>query len=446
MKIDLLVHSAAQLVTCAAPDGPKRGAAMRDVGLIPDGAVAVSDGEIVAVGSTTGLRADFTARQTLDASGKVVCPGFVDPHTHAVYAGDRAAEFEMRIRGATYMEILQAGGGILSTMRATRAATVEQLVAESRSRLNAMLALGTTTVEVKTGYGLDTAGELKMLQAIAALNAAHPADLVPTFLGAHAVPPEYRGRAGDYVDLVVEEMLPAVRDWRLEIGDLKLEAGNWKLEASSPTSNLQPPTSNLQSPFFCDVFCEANVFDRDQSRRVLEAGLALGLLPKIHADEFASLGGVALAAELGAVSVDHLDVTPPAEIEALAASNTVGVVLPAVNFNLGSAHFADARAMVDTGVALAVATDLNPGSSPCPSMPLVMAIACRYQHLLPAEALNAATINAAHAVGLGDRLGSIEVGKQADLLIVSAPNYCHLAYQFGVNLVEGVVKRGQLLL
>jgi imidazolonepropionase len=456
MKVDLLLHSATQLVTCAAPDGPKRGAAMRDVGLIPDGAVAVADGEIVAVGSTTDLRADFTARQTLDAGGKVVCPGFVDPHTHAVYAGDRAAEFEMRVRGASYMEILQAGGGILSTMQATRAATVEQLVAASRPRLDAMLALGTTTVEVKTGYGLDTASELKILHAIAALDATHPADLVPTFLGAHAVPPEYRERAGDYVDLVVEEMLPAVRDWRLEIarppawrpgraGSRQRAGGDWKLEASSPTSNLQFPPSNLQSPFFCDIFCEAGVFDRAQSRRVLEAGLALGLLPKIHADEFASLGGVALAVELGAISADHLDVTPPAEIEALAASNTVGVVLPAVNFNLGSAHFADARAMVDASVALAVATDLNPGSAPCPSMPLVMAIACRYQRLLPAEALNAATINAAHAVGLGDRLGSIEAGKQADLLIVSAPNFCHLAYQFGVNLIEGVVKRGQLL-
>ena len=443
MKIDLLIHSAAQLVTCAAPSGPKRGAAMRDVGLIPDGAVAIADGEIVAVGPTADLRADFTARQTLDAGGKVVCPGFVDPHTHAVYAGDRAAEFELRVRGASYMEILQAGGGILSTMRATRAATLEQLVTESRPRLDAMLALGTTTVEVKTGYGLDIAGELKMLQAIAVLDAVHPADLVPTFLGAHAVPPEYRGRAGDYVELVIEEMLPKVGKWRLEVRDWKLEAGSRKSEIGS--TNPQSPIPNLQPPFFCDVFCEANVFDRDQSRRVLEAGLALGLLPKIHADEFASLGGVALAAELGAVSADHLDVTPPAEIEALAASNTVGVVLPAVNFNLGSAHFADARAMVDAGVALAVATDLNPGSAPCPSMPLVMAIACRYQRLLPAEALNAATINAAHAVGLGDRLGSIEAGKQADLLIVSAPNYCHLAYQFGGNLVEGVVKRGRLL-
>ena len=429
VQVDLLVHNAAQLVTCASPDGPKRGEAMRDVGLIPDGAVAIAGDQIVAIGPTAELRADYLPRKTLDASGRVVCPGFVDPHTHVVYAGDRVAEFEMRIQGATYMEIMQAGGGIVSTMRATRAATVEELVAESRPRLDTMLALGTTTVEVKTGYGLDTASELKMLQAIAELNTTHPADLVPTFLGAHAVPPEYQGRTDEYVDLVVEEMLPAVGDWRLRTGE----------------GYEQAPTPNPQFPIFCDVFCEAGVFDRDQARRVLEAGLSLGLRPKIHADEFESLGGVALAVELGAVSADHLDVTPPTEVELLAASPTVGVVLPAVNFNLGSIHFADARTMIDAGVALALATDINPGSAPCPSMPLVMAIACRYQRLLPSEALNASTINAAYALDLGDRLGSLQPGKQADLLLVDAPDYRHLAYQFGGNLVAGVVKRGQLL-
>ncbi len=419
MKVDLLIHNAAQLVTCASPNGPKRGQAMADVGLIPEGAVAIAAGEIVAVGPTAELQADYTARETIDASGQVVCPGFVDPHTHVVYAGDRVAEFEMRIRGATYMEIMQAGGGIVSTMQATRAATVEQLVSETRPRLEAMLALGTTTVEVKTGYGLDTENELKMLQAIVALDAVHPVDLVPTFLGAHAVPPEYKDRPDEYIDLVIEAMLPAVAKWY-----------------------DQTLRSTLHTPLFCDVFCEANVFDRAQSKRVLETGLALGLPAKIHVDEFKTLGGVALAVELNAVSADHLDVTPPAEVEALAGSNTIGVVLPAVNFNLGSSHFANARAMIDAGVALALATDINPGSAPCPSMPLVMAVACRYQHLWPAEALNASTINAAHAISLGERLGSIEVGKQADLLIVNAPDYRHLAYQFGSNLVERVIKRG----
>lgn len=426
INIDLIIHNAAQLITCASPGGPKRGKAMAEVGLIPEGAVAVEAGKIVAVGPSVDLLADFTARETIDAGGKVVCPGFVDPHTHVVYAGDRVNEFELRLRGATYMEIMQAGGGIVSTMQATRAATLEQLVAKSRSRLDTMLALGTTTAEIKTGYGLDTKTELKLLEVIDLLasSSASPLTLVPTFLGAHAVPPEYKGRTDDYVDLVVEEMLPAAAQW-------------------FQRSSFAPLRSH--APFFCDVFCEANVFDREQSRRVLAAGSALGLPAKIHADEFANLGGVSLAVELGAVSVDHLDVTPPAEVDLLARSNTVGVVLPAVNFNLGSTHFANARTMIDAGVALALATDINPGSAPCPSLPLVMALACRYQKLLPAEALNAGTINAAYAIGLGDRLGSLEVGKQADVLIVNAPDYRHLAYQFGGNLVERVIKQGQLV-
>lgn len=421
MEVDLLIYGADQLVTCASADGPKRGGDMADAGVVPNGAVAVADGKIVAVGLTGDLRASYMAREIVDASGKVVCPGFVDPHTHVVYAGERVAEFEMRIRGATYMEVMQAGGGIVSTTRATRAASVEELVRASLARLDAMFGLGTTTVEAKTGYGLDTQSELKMLQAIAAVDAAHPADLVPTFLGAHAVPPEYAGQANEYTDVVVNHMLPQVAEWY---------AG----------SSFQA----RHVPLFCDVFCEARVFDRDQSKRVLEAGILHGLPAKIHADEFKTLGGVALAVELGAVSADHLDVTPQAEIEALADASTVGVVLPAVNFNLGDSHFADARTMIDTGVALALATDINPGSAPCPSMPLVMGIACRYQRLLPAEALNASTINAAYAVGLGDRVGSIEVGKQADLLVVGASDYRHLAYHLGINLVEQVVKRGRL--
>jgi imidazolonepropionase len=383
--------------------------------------VAIAAGEIVAVGASADLLAEYTAAETIDAGGKVVCPGFVDPHTHVVYAGDRVHEFELRIRGASYMEIMQAGGGIVSTMQATRTATVEQLVVESRPRLNDMLRLGTTTVEIKTGYGLNTPSELNMLRAIAQLALSAPLTLIPTFLGAHTVPPEYKDHTDEYVDLVIEAMLPAAIEWY----------------EHSPFAH---------SPFFNDVFCEANVFDRDQSRRVLEAGLKLGLPAKIHADEFVNLGGVSLGVELKAVSADHLDVTPPDEVAKLAQSNTVGVVLPAVNFNLGSAHFANARQLVDAGVVLALATDINPGSAPCPSMPLVMALACRYQRLLPAEAMNASTINAAYAVGLGERLGSLEVGKQADLLIVNAPDYRYLAYQFGGNLVERVVKRGQLIL
>jgi imidazolonepropionase len=420
MKVDLLIHNAAQLVTCASAVGPKRGAALADVGLIPKGAVAISDGEIVAVGAAENLRAAWTAEKTIDASGKVVCPGFVDAHTHVVYAGDRVDEFERRVRGATYVEIMKAGGGIVSTMRATRAATVEQLVQESSRRLDKMLALGTTMVEVKTGYGLDTASELKMLDAIAALDRQHPIDLVPTFLGAHAVPPEYRGRTDAYVQRVIEEMVPAVARW-------------WR------------SSSFAGRPLYCDVFCEAGTFDREQTRRVLQAGLACGLLPKLHADEFKSLGGVSLAVELGAVSVDHLDVTPPDEIARLAGSDTIGLLLPAVGLNLGSAHAAPARAMVEAGVALALATDVNPGSAPCLSMPLTMAVACRYGRLLPAEALNAGTINAAYAVGLGDRVGSLQVGKQADLCILNTPDYRDLVYWLGDNPVETVIVRGRVV-
>lgn len=422
MQVDLVIHSASQLITCASPDGPKRGPELSDVGQIPDGALAIADGQIVAVGPTQEIRAQYTSRRDIDATGKLVCPGFVDPHTHVVYAGDRSREFEMRIRGATYMEIMEAGGGIVSTMKQTRAASVEQLVAATRPRLNAMLARGTTTVEVKTGYGLDMPSELAMLRAIAALHESHPCDLAPTFLGAHAIPPEFSGRTDEYVDLVVREMIPA--------------AAEWFAQSSYADSDF---------PLFCDVFCEQGVFDLAQSRRVLETGLAHGMQAKIHADEFVNLGGVTLATELGAVSADHLDATPEEEIARLAESATVGVVLPAVNFNLGSHHFADARAMVDAGVALALATDINPGSAPCPSMPLVMAIACRYQRLLPAEALNAATINGAYAVGLGHRIGSLEVGKQADILVVDAPDYRHLAYWFGVNLVERVIKQGKVV-
>lgn len=419
MQVDLLVHSAAQLVTCANPDGPKRGAAMQDVGIIEDGAAAISGEKIVAVGASSDIRARFDALVVLDASGKVVCPGFVDPHTHAIYAGQRINEFEMRIRGATYLDIMRAGGGILSTMRAVRGASLEQLVDETCWRLDRMVSLGTTTAEMKSGYGLNTAQELKLLEAAAHLQETHVIDLVPTFMGAHAVPPEFSERPNQYVELLLDETLPAAWDWY-----------------------RNSVFRRQRIPIFNDVFCEIGAFDVEQSRRILEAGSEQGFQIKAHVDEFTSLGGLRVAVDLGATSVDHLDVTPHEDVEYLAGSTTIGVVIPTVNFNLGSTHFANARAMVDAGAAVALTTDLNPGSSPCPSMPQAMAIACRYQHLLPSEALNASTINAAHAVGLGDRVGSIEVGKQADLLLIDAPDYRHLAYQFGDNLVLQVIKRG----
>jgi imidazolonepropionase len=420
-RVDLLVHSAAQLATCASPGGPRRGKAMDDAGVAADGAVAIRDGRIVAVGSSEDLLARYVAEEELDATGCVVCPGFVDPHTHVVYAGDRVDEFERRIRGETYQQIAAAGGGILSTVRATRAAAVPSIVDQSLARLDEMLSFGTTTVEAKTGYGLDAASEMKLLRAIDRLDRSGPFELVPTFMAAHAVPPEFAGRADAYVELVVEELLPAALAW--------YEASGFKADGR---------------PMFVDVFCEHHAFSLTQARRVLEAGRDAGLALKAHVDQFTELGGLGLALELGAVSVDHLDVTGAAGITALAASSAIGVVIPTASFNLGSARYAGARAMIDAGAALALTTDINPGSSPCPSLPLAMAIACRYQKLTPAEALVAGTINAAHAIGVGDRVGSLEPGKQADLLMLDAPDFRHLACHFGGNLVAKVVKKGTI--
>ena len=424
---DLLIHNAGHLLTLASPGGPKRGAAMRDLRLIADGAVAVGDGRITAVGSSAELQQMVHAARHLDAAGGTVMPGFVDPHTHLVWVGDRADEFEMRIAGASYMEIMAAGGGIMNTVRHTRAAGMDDLVAQTRVRLDRMLAHGTTTVEIKTGYGLDVEAELKQWQAIRQLQAETPATLVPTFLGAHAVPAEYRGRSDEYVDLVIREMLPAIAQ-----------------EAS--TDPIASPNRMPEAlPVFCDVFCEHGAFSLDQSRRILETAKALGFGAKIHVDEFKPLGGTRLAVELGAISADHLVCTPPDEIELLAHSDVVAVALPGTPFGLGHHDYTPARAIVDAGGALAVATDCNPGTCWCESMQLVIALACRYLRLTPAEAISAATINAAHAVGLGREVGSLEPGKRADLIILAAPSYTHLGYRFGTNLVQTTIVGGQVI-
>ena len=407
--VELLIRNAAQVVTCASPGRPKHGAMMREAGVIDDGAVAINAGKIVAVGPSRDL--NFEAHETVDATGRVVCPGFVDPHTHVVYAGDRIEEFERRCGGESYQQIMAAGGGIASTVRATRAASVVEIMTQSKRRLDEMVQLGTTTAEVKTGYGLDLATEMKLLEVIAALAAEHSIELVATFMPAHVVAAEFRGRADAYVDLICDEMLPAA------VGRAR----------------------------FVDVFCEEHAFTVAQSRRVLEAARAKGFALKAHVDQFTQLGGLQMALELGATSVDHLDVTDAQGIALLAKSRTVGVVIPAASFNLGATRFAGARARIDAGAVIALTTDINPGSSPCPSLPLTMAIACRYQKLTPAEALNAATINAAHAIGLGDRVGSLEPGKQADLLIVDAPDFRHIAYRLGGNLVSQVVKAGRIV-
>jgi len=421
MRADLIITNAGQLVTCVSPNGTKRGDAMRDVGLIANGAVAIRDGKIVGAGRTDDLEREFEADQVIDAEGRVVCPGFVDPHTHIVFGGDRLDEFEQKIKGADYLEILKGGGGIISTVSKTRGASFDELVEQGRKRLDKMLECGTTACEIKTGYGLNTDTELKMLAVIEELDKTHAIDIVPTFLAAHAVPPEFKDNSDAYVDLICGQMLLAAWTW------------------------YERSHFNGRVPFFVDVFTEKNAFDIEQSRRVLETGKNLGFALKAHADEFTNLGGSRLAIEMGAASIDHLDVISDGEVALLADSDTIGIVTPTVNFNFGSGKFANARKLIDDGCAIALATDYNPGSAPCPSQPMAMVIACRYQKLLPAEAMNAGTINAAHGIGLGNRAGSIEIGKSADLLMLNCDDYRFVTYEFGGNLVESVFKKGKLV-
>jgi imidazolonepropionase len=420
---DLLIHGIGQLVTMAGPARARRGAELRELNIIAGGAVAVQDGRILAVGADRDLGATVRARRVIEAGGRVVLPGFVDPHTHLPWCGERTAEFEMRVGGATYTQIMAAGGGIVRTMTDTRRAALPSLVAESRSRLDRMLAYGTTTAEAKTGYGLNVDGELKQLDAIVELQGSHPVDLVPTFLGAHAVPPEYRDHPDSYTDLLIHEMLPTV--W-----------SRWR----EARQRFDPAW-----PIYCDVFCEEGAFDLAHSRRILEAARALGFGLKMHVDEFSPLGGTPLAVELGAVSADHLVSTPPEHLALLASSETIGVALPGTPFGLAQQEYTPARALIAQGGALALATDLNPGTCWCESMQFIIALACRYLRLLPAEALTAATINAAYAIGLGDRAGSLEPGKLADLLLLDTDDYRALGYRFGANQVRTVVKRGEVV-
>ncbi len=417
---DLIIHNAGQLVTCASNGTVKRGSDMLDVGLITDGAVAVVDGKIAAVGLSAEILGSYSSDEVIDAEGSVICPGFVDPHTHIVYAGDRLNEFELKIKGADYLEIMTSGGGINSTVKQTRTATFDHLVKQSSKRLDRMLTCGTTTCEIKTGYGLDAETELKMLAVIEQLDKTHAISIVPTFLAAHTVPLEFKDRPEAYVDLICSDMLPLAWKW--------YEQSHFKTAGT---------------PFFCDVFAEKSAFDIEQSHRVLAAARGLGFGIKAHVDQFNNLGGSRLGIELEAVSIDHLDAISDVEIEQLAASETVGIVIPTENFNAGKAQFANARKMIDSGCAVAISTDYNPGSAPCPSQPMAMAIACRYQKLLPQEALNAVTINASCAIGLGHQLGSIEVGKRGDLCIFESTDYREIAYEFGGNLLRGMITNGQ---
>jgi imidazolonepropionase len=406
---DLIVEGAAQVVTCEPAGGDP-------LGVVEQGTVAAAGERIVWVGPPARAGAEVRLNpggRRLDARGRVVLPGFVDSHTHLVFAGSRAQEYALRARGATYQEIAAAGGGILATVRATRAAALEELVALGRRRLDLLLAHGTTTCEAKSGYGLTVEDELKMLEAIRHLDGEHPVDLHATFCGAHEVPPEYRERPDGYVDLVVEKMLPEVADRGLAR--------------------------------HVDVFCEAGVFSVAQARRVLEAGARHGLRAKLHADEFTALGGAELAAEVCALSADHLLKASLDGIRRMQEAGVTATLLPGTAFFLGL-PYAPARRFLETGVRVALASDFNPGSSMGFNLQLVMTMAVSQMKMLPEEALLGVTLHGAHALGLGDEVGSLRPGKRCDLVLCEVPGWEHVAYLYGINHVRQVVKRGRLVL
>ncbi|KAB7704074.1 imidazolonepropionase, partial [Bacillus aerolatus] len=408
------IKHAAQLATLAAETkGPRSKEAASELGLIEDGSLWIEDGKIQAVGTTKELEKRYAEKldqaEVIDASGHLVTPGLVDPHTHVVYGGSREREFEMRLEGATYMDIMNGGGGIHATTRMTREATDEELIEQTTRRLDSFLAHGVTTVEGKSGYGMNLETELRQLRVMKELQHQHAIDLVPTFMGAHAVPPEFKGREDEFVDHLIHDMLPVVAKEKLAE--------------------------------FNDVFCEKGVFTPEQSERILEAGKEYGLIPKIHADEIEPYGGAELAAKTGAISAEHLLKASDEGIQAMAKAGTIACLLPATALYLRE-EAAQGRKMIDAGVPVAISTDCNPGSSPTTSMPLVMNLACISMRLTPAEALTAATYNAACAVNRQDKVGSLEVGKQADIVLWDVKNYQELQYLFGVNHVHSVWKKG----
>ena len=402
----------ATLATLKGENGPRSKEKMSELGLIKDGSIWLENGKILAVGTSEELAAIYGGRseeaEVVDARSRLVTPGLVDPHTHVAFGGSREDEFEKRLQGVSYMDIMNAGGGIHATMRTTREASADDIFEQTWKRLDSFLEHGVTTVEGKSGYGMNLETELKQLHVMKRLNEEHPIDLVPTFMGAHAVPAEYKGKEDDFVDYLIDEMLPAVADLAE----------------------------------FNDVFCEKKVYTPEQSERILEAGKTYGLTPKIHADEIVSYGGAELAAKVGAISAEHLLKASDEGIRAMAESGTIACLLPATALYLRE-EAAQGRKMIDAGVAVAISTDCNPGSSPTVSMPLVMNLACISMRLTPAEALVAATYNAACAISRQNRVGSLEAGKQADVVMWDVKSYQELQYLFGVNHVNSVWKNGE---
>ncbi|CAB1077269.1 Imidazolonepropionase (EC [Olavius algarvensis Delta 1 endosymbiont] len=418
MNGNIIIKHANELVTCSGFSA-KKGPAMSELHIIHDGAVIVQEGVIKAVGTTREIEItlaksgfDSTEFDTIDAGNKAVLPGFVDSHTHFIFGGDRAEEFSWRLRGDSYMDIMQRGGGIVNTVRATRAASANELLQAGIKRLDSMLSFGVTTVEGKSGYGLDLNTEIKQLEVINHLDGIHYLDIVPTFLGAHAVPEDYKGREDEFIDYMIAEVMPQVAERKLAE--------------------------------YCDVFCEKKVFSVRQSRRLLSGAKALGLKLKLHADEIVQLGGAELAAELEATSADHLLQASDEGIRQMAQADVVATLLPGTAFSLKE-PYARARFIIDSNCAVALATDFNPGSCFTESIPLIFALATLYMNVSTEEALTALTINAAAALDRADTIGSIDVAKQGDLVVLESPSYKFIPYHIGVNSVEKVIKKGNLV-
>ena len=413
----MLIHSASQLITLT-PE-PQRGSHLGKLNIIPNGAVLIDGDIIAAVGNSADMLRRYPDESKFDASGRAVMPGLIDPHTHLVWAGSREAEFEMRLEGKSYMEIMAAGGGIQSTVNSTRSASKADLMAQTRQHALDIFALGTTTAEAKTGYGLNWENELKQVEVLLALDQEGPLEIQPTFLAAHAVPAEYNADPDAYVKLICSKMLPDLKTW-------------W-----------QEHTADRPLPFV-DVFCEKGAFTLEQTRRIFEKASSLDFPLKIHADEFENLGGAGLAVEMQAVSADHLVKTSTREIGQLAESQTVAVSLPCTPFGLHEAEYTPAREIIKKNGLFALASDLNPGTAWCGNMQFVIALACRAMKLTPSQALASATINAAAAINRARDLGSIHPGKHADLIVLRVDDYRHLAYRFGSNLVQAIFKKGKL--
>jgi len=415
MIVDVIIKDISQLITVKSGTKAKKGSEMQDIGLVENGWIAIKENKIIGVGSGD-IASEFKIQEhtlIVDGKGKTVTPGLIDSHTHLVHAGSRENELALKLKGVPYLEILNKGGGILSTVRATQATTLEELVNQSKKSLDRMLTYGVTTVEVKSGYGLEIDTEIKQLEAIDILNKQSNSDLVSTFMGAHAIPGEYKNNPDKFVDIVINEMLPIVAERGLAE--------------------------------FCDVFCEEGVFSIDQTRKILKAAEKLGLKSKIHADEIKSLGGAGLAAELGVASADHLMAASEEGLKMMAEKGVVAVALPGTSFNLAMGKYANARKMIEYGLSVALATDYNPGSCPTENIQLIMSLGCLYLKMTPEEVISAVTINAAAAINREHEIGSIEIGKKADIVIFDTPNLYYIPYHFGINHVDIVIKNGKIV-